>query len=78
MEGHYPNDSSHLKRRDMDVNKLFVEFATSIQIVSHVIKSRSLGARVFWSAICFCALGIIFWQVSILLQHYYSYPKKVR
>ena len=43
----------------------------------HVIDSRSVPARIFWSVICLAALGMFLWQSTILLQKYYSYPKKV-
>ena len=70
IQDHHSKDYSNAKQK----------FTKSISIpgVSHIIHSRSSAARVFWSTICFCALGIIFWQVSILVKHYYSYPKKVR
>jgi len=45
--------------------------------VPRIINARSLPARVFWSVICVGAFGMFFWQSGILLDKYFSYPKKV-
>ena len=66
-------------RRTMDVHRVFREFAdgTSMHGVPRIINARSLTARIFWSIICLCAFGMFVWQTAILLERYYSYPKKV-
>ncbi|KAK2152816.1 hypothetical protein LSH36_317g03076, partial [Paralvinella palmiformis] len=67
------------KPKVMDVHQVFQEFAdgTSMHGVPRIINARSITARVFWSVICLGAFGMFFWQCGILLQRYYSYPKKV-
>nr|AWC68056.1 DEG/ENaC family ion channel ENaC4 [Platynereis dumerilii] len=85
MRNHYHNHSPRpLKpvrpnRKTMDVHRVFREFAdsTSMHGVPRIINARSLAARVFWSITCICAFGIFLWQCVILLQRFYSYPKKV-
>ena len=63
----------------MDMHMVFREFAdgTSMHGVPRIINARSLPARVFWSIICLGAFGMFLWQCGILLERYYSYPKKV-
>jgi len=51
--------------------------STSMHGVPRIINARSLPARVFWSVICVGAFGMFFWQSGILLDKYFSYPKKV-
>ena len=65
--------------RTMDVNRVFREFAdaTSMHGVPHIINSRCQIARIFWSIICIGAFGMFTWQCGILLERYYTYPKKV-
>ena len=67
------------RRRGTDVHRVFREFAdaTSMHGVPRIINAQSVPARIFWSIICFAAFGMFFWQTAILLQRYYSYPKKV-
>ena len=62
-----------------DVHRVFHEFAdiTSMHGVPRIINARSVPARIFWSIICLAAFGMFLWQSAILLQRYYSYPKKV-
>nr|URS64684.1 FMRFamide-gated sodium channel-like 4 [Malacoceros fuliginosus] len=62
-----------------DVHRVFHEFAdiTSMHGVPRIINARSVPARIFWSVICLAAFGMFMWQSAILLQRYYSYPKKV-
>ena len=86
MRNHYHNHSPRpLKavrpnRRTMDVHRVFREFAdsTSMHGVPRIINARSLTARIFWSITCICAFVIFLWQCIILLERFYSYPKKVR
>ena len=65
--------------RTMDVNRVFREFAdaTSMHGVPRIINARSQIARIFWTIICIGAFGMFMWQCAILLERYYSYPKKV-
>lgn len=62
-----------------DVHRVFHEFAdiTSMHGVPRIINARSVPARIFWSVICLGAFGMFMWQSAVLLQRYYSYPKKV-
>ena len=63
----------------MDLNRVLREFAdaTSMHGVPRIINARSQIARIFWSIICIGAFGMFMWQCAILLERYYSYPKKV-
>ena len=63
----------------MDVNRVFREFAdaTSMHGVPRIINARSQIARIFWTIICVGAFGMFMWQCAVLLERYYSYPKKV-
>lgn len=67
------------RRRTTAVHGVFREFAdaTSMHGVPRIINAQSFPARMFWSIICMAAFGMFFWQTAILLQRYYSYPKKV-
>ncbi len=66
-------------RTTLDVHRVFREFAngTSMHGVPRIINARSIAARIFWSIICIVAFGMFFWQTGVLLNRYYSYPKKV-
>lgn len=79
LHTHHPPLVKNRHRRTMDVHRVFREFAdgTSMHGVPRIINARSMCARIFWSIICLCAFGMFIWQTAILLERYYSYPKKV-
>ena len=61
------------------VHKVLENFAnrTTMHGVPRIIHAESLHARIFWSIICIAAFGMFLWQCAILLNRYYSFPKKV-
>lgn len=72
-------DEQKGNRGAREVQQVFQEFAdgTSMHGVPRIINARSIHARFFWSVICMGAFGMFLWQCGILLERYYSYPKKV-
>ena len=62
-----------------EVQRVLEEFAygTSMHGVPRIIKAKSMHARIFWSIICLGAFLMFLWQSAILLERFYSYPKKV-
>ncbi|ELU12615.1 hypothetical protein CAPTEDRAFT_185559 [Capitella teleta] len=72
-------DVRHHDDRVSDVHRVFQEFAdgTSMHGVPRIINARSIPGRFCWSVICMGAFGMFLWQCGILLERYYSYPKKV-
>ncbi len=55
---------------------IFSEFGstTSIHGVPHLISSKSLKQRIFWSIVCLTSSAMFFYLFSKLLGKYYSYP----
>ncbi|CAH1779882.1 unnamed protein product [Owenia fusiformis] len=66
----------NMAKRIHDVVQRFAS-GTTIHGVPKLIRAQTIPGKIFWSLICLAALGVFIFELALLLQKFFGYPKSV-